>query len=96
MVVNFLDTTRERREAIHPANTAPSPTEKQLYFLDRLNRLSKKSVLLSRYLVPTDRRMRLLNHVVLATYDDCRALDVAAEARAIIEESRRNAPASLR
>ena len=65
------------------------------YFLDRLTRLTKKSALLSRYLVPTDRRMRLLNHAILTTYDDCRALGAAAEAKAIIDESRResiNAP----
>lgn len=96
MVVNFSETVQEQAEPAHPANAPSSPTAKQRYFLDRLSRLSKKSILLSRYLVPTDRRMRLLNHVLLATYDDCRALDVAAEARAILEEARRNASASLR
>ncbi|HEY8601916.1 MAG TPA: hypothetical protein VIL85_26045 [Thermomicrobiales bacterium] len=89
MVINFRDTLQEQTGPAYPANTTLSPTAEQLYFLDRLNRLSKKSVLLSRYLVPTDRRMRLLNHAILATYEDCRALDVTAEARAIIEEARR-------
>lgn len=96
MAVNFRDLVREQTEEVDITSIASAHTAKQLYFLERLNRLSKKSVLLSRYLVPTDRRMRLLNHAVLATYDDCRALDVAAEARAIIEEARRNAPAPLR
>jgi hypothetical protein len=96
MAVNLRDMVREQTEATDAARATASHTAMQGYFLERLNRLSKKSILLSRYLVPTDRRMRLLNHAVLATYDDCRALEVAAEARAIIEEARRNAPAPLR
>jgi hypothetical protein len=96
MVVNFRGIVQEQTGPTYPEPDASSPTPQQLYFLDRLSRLSRKSVLLSRYLVPTDRRMRLLNHAVLATYDDCRALDVATEARAIIDEVRRNAPAPLR
>lgn len=96
MAVNLRNMVREQTEATDAAHATASHTAMQGYFLERLNRLSKKSILLSRYLVPTDRRMRLLNHAVLATYDDCRALEVAAEARAIIEEARRNAPAPLR
>jgi hypothetical protein len=96
MVINFRDTVQEQTGSARPAHATLSPTAEQLYFLDRLNRLSKKSALLNRYLVPTDRRMRLLNHAVLATYEDCRALDVAAEARVIIEEARRTAATPLR
>jgi len=94
--MNFRDIVQHQTESAHPSDTASSFTAKQRHFLNRLNRLSKKSVLLSRYLVPTDRRMRLINHAVLATYDDCRVLGIAAEARAIIEEARQNAPAPLR
>lgn len=56
----------------------------QIYFLARLDRLVRKTGLLERYLVPTDRRMRLLARAILATYEECATVGVRAEARAIL------------
>ena len=95
MAIDFQATQQVQREPT-AADIATGPGEEQRYFLERLTRLTKKSALLSRYLVPTDRRMRLLNHAILATYDDCRALGAAAEAKAIIDESRREGILPLR
>ena len=66
------------------------------FFLERLTRLTKKSALLSRYLVPTDRRMRLLNHAILTTYEDCRAVGIGVEAKIVIDESRRESAIASR
>lgn len=63
--------------------------QQQTLFLDRLARLVRKVHLHGRYLVPTDRRMQLLNRAILLTFCDCRALGVEAEARAIIAGVRR-------
>lgn len=67
------------------AGVAIEHTAAQRYFLDRLARLTRRAALLERYLVPTDRRMRLLNHAIFATYEDCAALDVRVDARAILD-----------
>lgn len=95
MAIDFRATQQTQREPT-AADVATGSGDEQRYFLERLMRLTKKSALLSRYLVPTDRRMRLLNHAILTTYDDCRALGGAAEAKAIIDESRREAALPLR
>ncbi len=95
MAIDFRGTQQIQREPT-TADVATGSGDEQRYFLERLMRLTKKSALLSRYLVPTDRRMRLLNHAILTTYDDCRALGAAAEAKAIIDESRREAAFPLR
>ncbi len=88
---------RRGQAGVPVAPTAPAgPSDEQRYFLDRLTRLGKKSALLSRYLVPTDRRMRLLNHALLTTYDDCRVIGVSTEAKAIIDEARRDNPVGPR
>jgi len=39
---------------------------------------------LGRYLVPTDRRLQLLNRALLSTYEDCRVLGVGAEAQQLL------------
>ena len=95
MAIDFRGMQQMQREPT-TADVATGSGEERRYFLERLTRLTKKSALLNRYLVPTDRRMRLLNHAILTTYDDCRALDAAAEAKAIIDESRREAALSVR
>lgn len=87
MATDFRGTQQARQETT--ADSAAESGDARRYFLERLTRLTKKSALLSRYLVPTDRRMRLLNHAILTTYDDCRALGAAGEAKALIDESRR-------
>lgn len=89
MAIDFRGTQRVQQEST--ADVAAESGDARSYFLARLTRLTKKSALLSRYLVPTDRRMRLLNHAILTTYDDCRALGVSVEAKAIIDASRREA-----
>lgn len=88
MAIDFQGMQQIQREPT-AADVATGSDDEQRYFLERLMRLTKKSALLSRYLVPTDRRMRLLNHAILTTYDDCRVLGVGDEAKAIIDESRR-------
>lgn len=94
-----LDIRNTRRGQAGTPVAPPVPSgssDEQRYFLDRLTRLGKKSALLSRYLVPTDRRMRLLNHALLTTYDDCRLLGVSTEAKAIIDEARRDSTVGAR
>jgi hypothetical protein len=93
MILNFRTANRDQPPADRPSQLA-RPTPEQVYYLDRLTRLARKAALLGRYLVPTDRRMRLLNHAIFSTYDDCRALGVAAEARAILATVRNDLPAS--
>lgn len=88
MALQFRDRRGEpARDARTPA-TAPAHDDLAAYFLGRLTRLARKAALLGRYLVPGDRRMHLLNHAILATYDDCRALGRGDEARAILRALR--------
>lgn len=83
MALNFRKTHRDQ-SADEQVPDGAAHSAQQAYFLERLTRLVRKATLLRRYLVPGDRRMRLLNHAILSTYDDCRALGLAAEARAIL------------
>lgn len=96
MALNIRNTRHGQVGAQVPPIAPSAPSDEQRYFLDRLTRLGKKSALLSRYLVPTDRRMRLLNHALLTTYDDCRLLGVSTEAKAIIDEARRDSTVGAR
>ena len=66
----------------------------QAFFLDRLTRLVRKVHLHGRYLVPTDRRMQLLNRAILSTYEDCRLAGVAVEARAILADVQHDLPST--
>ncbi len=84
MVLHFGGTQREHSSASAGA-TVPHTTQ-QAFFLERLTRLSRKTALLGRYLVPTDRRMQLLNRALLSTYEDCRLVGVGEEARQLIHE----------
>lgn len=76
---------RSQREQPSPpvGETAPHTTQQE-FFLERLARLNRKTTLLGRYLVPTDRRLQLLNRALLSTYEDCRVLGVGEEARELI------------
>jgi hypothetical protein len=89
MALHYRDTRRELTGEDGPARSAAQYSALQTYFIERLARLVRKAALLGRYLVPGDRRMRLLNHAILATYDDCRALGLTEEARAILATTRR-------
>ena len=89
MALHYRDTRPEPTGEIGPSAVVAQYSAQQTYFLERLARLVRKAALLGRYLVPGDRRMRLLNHAILATYDDCRALGITAEARAILVTTRR-------
>ena len=71
-------------------------TNEQRYFLARLAHLTRRAALLERYLVPTDRRMRLLSHAIFATYEDCAALGLRDSARAILADAGRGAPSARR
>ena len=84
MVSHFGGTQRERPST--PAGATVPHTTQQVFFLERLTRLNRKTVLLGRYLVPTDRRMQLLNRALLSTYEDCRLIGVGEEARQLIHE----------
>jgi hypothetical protein len=94
MILNFRTANRDQPPAGRPSQRLARPTPEQTYYLDRLTRLARKAALLGRYLVPTDRRMRLLNHAIFSTYDDCRALGVDVEARAILATVRSDLPTS--
>jgi len=83
MVLHFGGTQGEQSSA---SVGAPSHTPQQMFFLERLTRLNRKTALLGRYLVPTDRRMQLLNRALLSTYEDCRLIGVGDEARRLIHE----------
>ena len=76
MVLHFGGTQREQFQS-SGGGTVPHTTQ-QTFFLERLTRLNRKTTLLGRYLVPTDRRLQLLNRALLSTYDDCRAIGVAS------------------
>src|SRR3954453_10709903 len=84
MALDFRETRRNQSADGQRTATGDQYNALQVYFLERMARLVRKATLLRRYLVPGDRRMRLLNHAILATYDDCRSLGLAAEARAIL------------
>ncbi len=75
---NFLTEVPNQQDIV-------SITAEQRYFLDRLARLTKKSTLMSRYLVPTDRRMRLLSHAIFTTYGDCQTVGAGGLAKIILE-----------
>lgn len=79
-----------RKQAFSGAATASPQAALQALFLDRLARLVRKVHLHGRYLVPTDRRMQLLNRAILTTFCDCREAGVEAEARAILTDLRRD------
>jgi hypothetical protein len=92
MALEFRETHRDQSAD----NQRPDGAEfsaQQAYFIERLARLVRKATLLRRYLVPGDRRMRLLNHAILATYDDCRTLGLVTEARALLAAARHAIPA---
>ena len=89
MTLPYRETRRELDGEGGPTTSAAQYSALQNYFLERLARLVRKATLLGRYLVPGDRRMRLLNHAILATYDDCRALGLVDEARAVLTTTRR-------
>lgn len=86
---------RHRTSASGPPTVARAGghSDEQRYFLDRLAHLTRRAGLLERYLVPTDRRMRLLGHAIFATYDDCAALGLRDSARAILDGAGRGASA---
>ena len=84
MVLHFGGTQRERTST--SVGAPPSHTTQQAFFLERLARLNRKTALLGRYLVPTDRRLQLLNRALLSTYEDCCLLGVGEEARQLIHE----------
>jgi hypothetical protein len=77
----------------HPLVASGDRIGLQTFFLDRLTRLVRKVHLHGRYLVPTDRRMQLLNRAILSTYEDCQLAGVAVEARAILADMHRDVPA---
>src|SRR4051812_12857316 len=79
MALHYRDTHADPIVGNRPTPPEAEYDGQQAYFLARLTRLVTKAALLGRYLVPGDRRMRLLNHAILATYDDCRALGLTAE-----------------
>ena len=84
MVLHFGGTQRGQSST---SVEVPTPhTKQQTFFLERLARLNRKTILLGRYLVPTDRRLQLLNRALLSTYEDCCQLGVAEEARQLIHE----------
>lgn len=83
MVRYFGGTQRERSSS--QAEAAATHTTQQAFFLERLARLSRKTTLIGRYLVPTDRRLQLLNRALLSTYEDCRMLGVGEEARQLLD-----------
>lgn len=72
-----------------PTTLPTAPASLQALYLARLARLVRKVGLHRRYLVPTDRRMQLLNRAILSTFDDCRTLGVEAEARDTLAGLRR-------
>lgn len=82
MALYFGRSQREQPSA-QVGETAPH-TAQQAFFLERLARLNRKTALLGRYLVPTDRRLQLLNRALLSTYEDCRVLGVGAEAQQLL------------
>lgn len=82
MALYFGGTQRERSSS-HRGEVSQH-TMQQAFFLERLGRLNRKSMLLGRYLVPTDRRLQLLNRALLSTYEDCRELGVGAEAHQLL------------
>jgi len=82
MVLHFDGTQREQRSA--PVGAVAPHTTQQTFFLQRLARLNRKTAILGRYLVPTDRRLQLLNRALLSTYEDCRVLGVGAEAQQLL------------
>lgn len=92
--MSFQFTATRRFSQQTPAT--PQHTPMQRLFLDRLAHLTRKVDLHRRYLVPTDRRLQLLNRALLSTYDDCRTLGVETAARAILATLRRDAPATSR
>jgi hypothetical protein len=94
MALHYRDTHADPIIGNRPTPPEAEYDGQQAYFLARLTRLVTKAALLGRYLVPGDRRMRLLNHAILATYDDCRALGLTAEARAILITTHRVLPTS--
>lgn len=83
MALNLGNTRREPPAT--PARAVVRHTTQQAFFLERLARLTRKTALLGRYLVATDRRMQLLNRSILSTYEDCRALGAGEDARALLE-----------
>ncbi|MDP9372458.1 MAG: hypothetical protein M3Q65_08410 [Chloroflexota bacterium] len=87
MAIDFNLNLGKRRDAVPPAGNGPALqrySATQLLFLDRLTRLVRKVHLHGRYLVPTDRRMQLLNRALLSTFCDCRELGIETEARAVL------------
>ncbi len=84
MVLHFGGPQREQPQP-SVGVTVPYTTQ-QAFFLERLARLNRKTTLLRRYLVPTDRRLQLLSRVLLSTYDDCRALGVGDAAREVLDK----------
>lgn len=84
MVLHFGGTQREQPQP--SVEVTPPHTTQQTFFLERLGRLNRKTTLLGRYLVPTDRRLQLLNRALHSTYDDCRALGVAEAAREVLDK----------
>lgn len=83
MVPYFGGTQREQPSA--PVRESVPHTAEQTFFLERLTRLNRKTFLLGRYLVPTDRRLQLLNRALLSTYEDCRRLGVGDEAHELLD-----------
>lgn len=82
-MLNFGWTPHERPSS--RVDEAMRHTAQQAFFLERLARLNRKTVLLGRYLVPTDRRLQLLNRALLSTYEDCRALGIGEDARHVLD-----------
>jgi hypothetical protein len=74
----------QREQPYAPVRESAPHTAEQTFFLERLTRLSRKTVLLGRYLVPADRRLQLLNRALLSTYEDCRRLGVGDEAHEVL------------
>ena len=88
----------KKRDAVLPAGNAAGLqryTGMQRMYLERLTRLVRKVHLHGRYLVPTDRRMQLLNRALLSTFCDCRDLGVETEARAVLAGLQREMRLSL-
>lgn len=83
MALNRRSTSHE--QSATPVRESAQHTTQQAFFLERLARLNRKSTLLGRYLIATDRRMQLMNRALLSTYEDCRALGVGEEAQALLE-----------
>lgn len=84
-MVRHRSKTQRERSSSQAAGTALYTTQ-QTFFLARLARLSRKTMLLSPYLVSTDRRLQLLNRALLSTYEDCRMLGVGEEARQLLDD----------